>query len=88
MTTQSIQWPELKLPPINLWSAPPTKAMCHARQETLQESLKRLGYDSYWVRSGQSMQFMLRVKKLNEPGDFALMSVLDAVKLVEEKEGE
>jgi hypothetical protein len=60
--------------------------MCLARQETLQESLKRVGYDSYWVRSGQLMRFMLRVKKDNAPGDFTLMSVLDAVKLVEAEE--
>ena len=42
-TRKGVSWPELKFPPINLWSVWPTEAACHIHAETQDVTL----WDSY-----------------------------------------
>ncbi len=87
MDQPPIAWSDLNFPPINLWSAPKTKSFARAQQESIQEGLKRVGYESYWVRNGPYGRYMLRVRAQGNAGDFGLWSPGQAVDAIEQKSG-
>ncbi len=87
MNQPHIRWAELTFPPVNLWSAPTTNSFVRAQQETIQEGLQRVGYESYWVRNGPNGKYMLRVRAKGNAGEFALWSPRQAVDVIEQMPG-
>jgi len=84
MQQQSVTWPRIQFPPINLWSAPKTNAYVRARSETIQEGLYRCGYESRWITTRERGRAMLQVRLRETSAPFETISPAKAVALIED----
>lgn len=78
----TLQWADIRFPPVNLWSAPTTAAFARARSETIQQGLLRLGYTSVWVTDPRGKRVGLNVYKVGA-GESAFMTPRQAVDFIE-----
>ena len=80
----SLQSASPRFPPINLWNAPATHALNVARTETIQQSLRRLGFGSRWKRDARNKRARLHIWNRKDVFDSrGVLSASQAIDLIE-----
>jgi hypothetical protein len=80
----AIQWPDLRFPPVNLWSLPHTASDSRARTESLVDGLIRSGYEARWFIDPEGRRSMLEIRRLKDPHSrYEAITPSEAVNLIE-----